>query len=230
MKPLLTVPIRASSPEAIERQLRQRIPSVQAYEIWLDALPKKFLEPKIIGKLVSQWKKITKKKLIVVCKDKMEQGRFTGTKSQKANLLIAAAQAGVHYVDIGLQTNKKNISTLMRQKGKTKLMVSFHDFKKTPTPPRLLQIIKQMKQTGADIIKVATFVNTLEDTQNLIDLALELKTKKQPHIIVGMGEKGIATRILGQKLGNELQFVTLEAHTAPGPLSLQVSLAFKIVL
>src|SRR5690606_29466642 len=107
------------------------------------------------------------------------------------------------------------------KKKKAKVIVSFHDFKRTPSAARLKSIAKRMVDLKADIIKIATFVNTLEDTQKLIDLALELKKKRQPHIVVGMGEKGISTRILGQKLGNELQFVTLEERTAPGQLSLQ---------
>jgi 3-dehydroquinate dehydratase-1 len=230
MKPLLTIPIHSGNTPDREQQLRAKRPEVQAYEIWLDALEMKELNPVRVKELVRRLKKLTKKKLVIVCKDQVENGRFSRTPAAKVELLAAAASAGADYIDIGLHTGKKWIETLVKKKKKAKLILSFHDFEKTPPVARLRSLAERMKELGADIIKIATFSNTLEDTQQLIELALQLKKKKQKHIILGMGEKGMVTRILGQKLGNELQFVSLGVSTAPGQMSLEEMVQFNKIL
>jgi 3-dehydroquinate dehydratase-1 len=230
MKPLLTIPIHSGNTPDREQQLRAKRPEVQAYEIWLDALEKTELNPVRVEELVRRWKKLTKKKLVIVCKDQVENGRFSRIPAEKVELLAAAARAGADYIDIGLHTGKKWIETLVKKKKKAKLILSFHDFEKTPSVARLKSLAERMKELGADNIKIATFSNTLEDTQQLIELALQLKKEKKKHIILGMGEKGMVTRILGQKLGNELHFVSLGSKTAAGQLTLEQASAFQTVL
>ncbi|MGE3278319.1 MAG: type I 3-dehydroquinate dehydratase [Candidatus Altimarinota bacterium] len=230
MKPLITVPIQASSPAQIEKALRSGRKEVAAYEIWLDCLLKQDLSPERVEELVRHWKKVGKKKLVIVCKEKLENGHFTGTQAEKIEILAAAARGGADYIDVGMLGKDETIGTVGKRRKKAKIIVSFHDFNKTPQMPRLLSLAKKMQEWGADIVKIATFVNTLEDNQRLIELALRLKQEKQKHIILGMGEKGMVTRILGQKLGNELQFVSLDVSTAPGQLTLAQAIQFQNVL
>jgi len=230
MKTLLTVPMKASTSHEVGKALLKNVKEIDAYEIWLDSLTKRDLNPTKIEELVRDWKKLSKKKLVVVCKDPLEMGSFNGTQREKMRLLTAAAGGGADYIDIGLHAGKKWIQELKMNKKNAKLIVSFHDFEKTPSAARLRSLVERMKGLGADVIKIATFVNTLEDTQNLIDLALCLKKEKQKHIILGMGEKGMETRILGNKLGNELEFVSLGVSTAPGQMSLEKMVQLKKVL
>lgn len=230
MKSLLTLPLCYSNLSMVQNIIKNSLTESDAFEIWLDALPKDELNPERILVLVRSWKKLSKKKLVIVCKDEKERGKFIGTQERKVVLLLAAAKGGADYVDIGLHAGEKNIAELMGKKGRTKVIVSFHDFQKTPSAKRLQQIAGKIAKLGADIIKIATFVNSLEDNERLMDLALELKRKKQKHIVIGMGEKGMVTRIFGQKMGNELDFVSLETETAPGQLTLEQALEFKKVL
>jgi len=230
MKPFITVPIQSSTPAQIEMAFQSGRKEVDAYEIWLDCLAKKDLQPEKVEEFVRRWKKMSKKKLVIVCKEKNENGRFDRTQAEKVRILAAAARGGADYLDIGIHSGKKWIETLVRSKKKSKLIISFHDFEKTPSAARLLSTVRKMQALGADVVKIATFVNTLEDNQKLIDLALQLKQEKQKHIILGMGEKGMATRILGQKLGNEIQFVSLEVSTAPGQLTHEQALQLQKVV
>lgn len=217
---LLTVPIRFSGNSRIGEGLFDDMPEADAYEIWLDSLPKEKLEPEVIELLVRGWKAATKKKLVVVCKGKPE----------KTELLIAAANAGADYVDIGLDAGKKNIERLIKNKKKAKIIISFHDFKKTPTESRLKVLAKKMFEMGADVAKLACFVNSLADNGRLMEFAQLLQEKNRKHIIIGMGEKGLSTRIFGEKLGNELNFVSHEMKTAPGQVSLEQMRKFQKVL
>lgn len=230
MKSLLTVPIQAPSIAMIEQQLRKNEKNAQVYEIWIDHLPAKELSVEHLRESMKKWKKMSKKKLLVVCKNLSEKGKFRGRMKEKAELLLAAVEGGADYVDVEVRMEKKLIQSIVSAKKKKQVIVSFHDFKRTPSVAQLKTLVAKMAQMKADILKIVTFVKTLEDNQNLINLALELKHKKQKHIILGMGEKGIVTRILGQKLGNELDFVSLDSRTAAGQLSLEQANAFHAVL
>lgn len=180
--------------------------------------------------LVNKLKEKTQKKLVMVCKNPLEKGKFTGSDKDKVDLLIAAAHAGAHFIDLGLHTKKAEILRTASQKKKSKLIISHHDFDKTSVTNTLQSKVKQMQDRGADIIKIATMCNSVRDTERLMDLALDLKDAKQKHIILGMGESGIITRIFAKQIGNELNFVSLQTKTAPGQCDLETMLEFEKVL
>jgi 3-dehydroquinate dehydratase-1 len=226
MKTLLTVPLRSKRPQDIERELKVKRKGVDAYEIWIDALPKTLQTPELLEGFFKHWRKQTKCKLIAVCKNRMEQGTYAGSDKKKVDLLFAVAPF-VDFIDVGLHTDREEIRRLKKGKKKAKLTISHHDFKKTPGAIELKNIVKNAMKQGADIIKIATLVMSLEDNRRLIELAMDLKQRRLRHIIIGMGEKGIINRILSQGLGNELQFVALESSTAPGQLSLAQALELK---
>ncbi len=197
MKSLLTIPLLTEQHAVVN--------TVDAFEIWLD---------RFAGKIPK-----TKKKIVLVCKDKQEQGLFTGSSREKVDRILNAGKAD--YVDVGLHTNTADITRLKKAMGKAKLILSFHDFHKTPTEKRLWEIVKKAKQKGADIVKIATLVTKLEDNERLIALALGLSEKRIPHIVIGMGELGVITRLFSQEMGNVLTFVAGEKNTAPGQLTLE---------
>jgi len=230
MKPLLTIPIQTSDLNAIESLLKSSLKEVDALEIWIDFLKKADRTPERVEELVQTWKKKTSKKLVIVCKDKSERGKFTGKPKEKIELLLAASRGDAHYIDIGLQTGKSHILNLVEKNRKAKVIVSHHDFAKTPSWKRLQSLTKQIIELGADVVKIATMVHDPQDTEHLMHLALDLKKNRQKHIILGMGQLGITTRVFAKQLGNELNFVTLESKTAPGQLSLEQMLQFQSVL
>jgi|CXWL01.1.fsa_nt_gi 3-dehydroquinate dehydratase-1 len=224
---IFTVPIKAVNPEKLELLMSSKHSDISAYEIWIDQLK---ILPENLESFFQTWKKISKKILVAVCKNPKEQGKFNGTDYTKVDLLLAASAGGADYVDIGLHSSKAELRRLKKGLKKTKLIISHHDFKKTPSEAQLKSIVKKMRQLGADVCKIATMVNDLDDNRRLIELAIDLKKRKVKHIIIGMGEQGMITRILSKELGNELQFVSLESKTAPGQLSLSQAFAFENVL
>ncbi|MDF2378650.1 MAG: type I 3-dehydroquinate dehydratase [Candidatus Gracilibacteria bacterium] len=229
MTPLLTVPIQAKTPEAIFKAIPKER-KVQAIEIWIDHLNKKYLTPELISALIKQLKKKTTKKLVVVCKNNLERGKYKGSDKEKVDLLVAAAHSGADFIDIGLHSQSKEIQRLKTAKKKAKLILSHHDFTKTPVKKTLHSKVGQMKEKKADIIKVATMCHNVQDIERLMNLALDLKRKKQAHIILGMGEAGIITRLFAKHIGNTLNFVSLDSKTAPGQFDLKTMLSFEKVM
>lgn len=219
--PYLTIPVQSSDLDQIERLLRRKLPEVGAIEIWVDRLKKIDRVPERLESLVKRWRSLTDKRLVIVCKDRAEKGRFTGTRQEKVAILVAAAHGGAHYVDIGLHTGKTSIQKLLAQKKRSKLILSHHDFEKTPKPKRLETLAQRMIDLGAEVVKIATMVHQPLDNEALMELAMDLKKRKQRHIILGMGQIGLLTRVFSKPIGNELNFVTLDTKTAPGQVSLE---------
>lgn len=230
MKSLLTIPIQESDPRNVINILRKNLPKVDVFEIWLDHLARKFQRPEIIEELCKDWRAVSKKKLLIVCKDKHEKGKFSGYTRHKVDLLIAAANAAVDYIDIGLISGKAQIHRLKKSLKRTKLIISWHDFLRTPSFRRLEKISQRMIDLEADTVKIACQVESIMDNENLMRLALDLKKKHRAHVIIGMGTLGVTTRVFSNHLGNDLTFVSLDTVTAPGQLTLKEMLQFQKVL
>lgn len=100
-------------------------------------------------------------------------------------------------------------------------IVSHHDFEKTPDPGALGALVARAQQTGADAIKIATTVRGPADVRALASALLA-----SPNLIViGMGESGIATRLVFAALGSLLTYAFAGEATAPGQLPFDEMLA-----
>lgn len=227
MHALLTVPLQKKSILTLNKTISSLPDEVEAVEVWIDQLQKKEQNPEKIQKAVKEWKK-SKKKIVIVCKDALEKGSFTGTIQEKIDLLLAASKGGADYIDIGFHCGKANIRKLVIQNKKAKVIVSHHDFDTVETPKKLQQRVMHMKSCGADVIKIAETVSSPLENERLLQLALDLKKAKVRHIIIGMGEWGVCSRIFAKKIGNELNFVaTKKGNTAAGQLSLEQMNSFQ---
>lgn len=98
-----------------------------------------------------------------------------------------------------------------------KVVLSLHDFEKTPT--ELPSLIAQMAETPCGVIKVATQINRTEDVCRLVESARQLKRQRRAFVIAGMGEDGNPLRILSSILGSEWTYVALDEPTARGQLT-----------
>jgi len=172
-------------------------------EVWLDHI--KDLDIKELLK---------KAPLPVLCvyKKPSEKGRFKGTYSQMSELLMLAAKNGAKYVDMPFEGIKK-LNSIFDFRSSI-LVISYHDFKKTPSIASLLKKAREMKKRGADIVKIAVTANSMEDTFSVIFLAQILQSEKIPHILISMGRKGILSRVITPFLGGTIMFAPLTKNQA----------------
>lgn len=186
-------------------------------EIWLDQISD--LRVADIGQLI----KGCKLPVLAVCKDKKEKGKWNGTEKEKFTLLKEAMQAGAEYVDVSIQSKAAFVSDLLKsKKKKSKLIVSFHDFRRTPSLRRLKAIIDKAFSLGADIAKVATFVNDPADNLSLLELMAHGSGKKKI-LALGMGPKAKMSRIYATQMGAPFMFAPLTKNLASAPGQLTVS-------
>ncbi|MBY0528814.1 MAG: shikimate dehydrogenase [Rhabdochlamydiaceae bacterium] len=100
-----------------------------------------------------------------------------------------------------------------------KFMSSYHHF--TSTPSDLPSLFASLRSPLTHIVKVATLALSTLDTLRMLDY-VHSESSKEQLIGICMGDKGLATRVLGPVVGNTLDYTFLDAkeQTAPGQLSL----------
>lgn len=121
----------------------------------------------------------------------------------------------VDYVDFDVSMVEEG-AMRMRPKG-AKLILSYHDFERTPSLSELKKIVRKMLAKGADICKIVTKAVTVED--NLIPLRL-LAESDVPMIAFCLGDKGRISRILAPRFGSLISYVppTADFVTAEGQI------------
>ena len=152
-------------------------------------------------------------KLIATCRP----GRITD--DERKGLLLAAIAAGAGFVDVEVDASdgwKAEIVATARAK-KCQVIVSFHDYKKTPTRGELKQIVDWCFESGADIAKIACQVNSDGENARLLGLLDD----KRKIIVIGMGAKGRITRIVAPILGSPFTFASagVGKETAGGQIA-----------
>lgn len=99
------------------------------------------------------------------------------------------------------------------------IIMSNHDFDKTPATSKLERRLTLMKTYGADIAKIAVMPNSARDVLNLLLATDNIKYKLNcPLITMAMGDLGKVTRISGEVFGSCLTFGTVGDASAPGQI------------
>lgn len=103
-----------------------------------------------------------------------------------------------------------------------KLILSFHDFQRTPAVEVLNQRFAQAEQLGADVAKVAVMPRNMEDVLTL--LAATLHSSQQlriPVVSMSMAGLGALTRLCGSAFGSALSFAIGQSGSAPGQMPIE---------
>lgn len=163
----------------------------------------------------SDIEKFSKIPSIITIRAKWEGGSFKKTDEERIEFLKCAIKNNAKFVDIELKEEKNLELVKFRNEinSKTKIIVSYHDFEKTPEVNELIDVVERELKIG-DIAKFATFAHSKEDTLKILDLMNKYSGKI---IAIGMGESGKLTRILGLKFGSILTFASMKGKaSAPG--------------
>ncbi len=102
-------------------------------------------------------------------------------------------------------------------KGKGNLILSFHDFERTPPAWMIKEIIREGMRFGA-IPKVAVMANTYSDVHRLLCAGGEIQGEK---ILIAMGEVGRISRLAGFLAGSVITYCALDEAVAPGQISVE---------
>lgn len=206
--------VAAATAADMARQLRRAIRQVRTIELRLDWLKN---EAEIRRFLLWLGRQKSKATLIATCRRRLAGGRFTGSISKQLGLLARAAAAGCQWCDVEIETAQQSTpADLRRRLHPAMLIISFHDFRRTPK--NLAGITRRLARRRGDAIKIATHCRSVADSIRV--LKLSRPATGGPTISVPMGEAGLPARILALREGSALAYAALENSTAPGQLSL----------
>ncbi|MEQ8787159.1 MAG: shikimate dehydrogenase [Pirellulaceae bacterium] len=149
--------------------------------------------------------------VIITCRRERDGGKWAGTEQARMMLLRAAIAEGVEYVDL-----EEDVAGDIPRYGKTKRIVSLHDFRETPDD--LETIWERMAGLDADIVKISTMAHSPHDNLRMLRM---VKKAILPTVGICMGEIGTPSRILAGKFGAPFTYATFhhERTLAPGQLS-----------
>ncbi len=160
-----------------------------------------------------------------------EGGSFAGSEQERIALLERAIDAAAAYVDIELQTAEAVRDPLIARAkdSRTRVIVSWHDFKTTPSKQALIQILQQQYRSGAHIGKIVTTARSFLDVLPVLDLQTLANEMDFPLIAFCMGRAGMISRVATLELGGYMTYVAPDAgaKTAPGQLPLSALRAIQ---
>jgi len=197
----------------LERAVRMRRPP-DLFELRLDRLAGMADEvEKVLPRLRTP--------LIITARDPREGGANRLRLRQRRDLL-ARFLSHADYIDVELRSARTLRAFLAIAKAKNvRRIISFHDFKSTPSARLLVAKAHDAKALGADIFKVATRADTPTELGRL----LEFITKNRVNVrlaVMGIGRLGDISRVLLARAGSVLIYASLGPATdVEGQLSLE---------
>ena len=211
MKYKTCVSIAEKTPSKTKKVLKTALSKSDFVEVRLD-----FLKSTQVPETLEMIKKDLGR---VVCtlRPKNEGGKFCGNEKERIAILKLIAEYNPFLLDVEFNTLKKNTTlTKYLKSTKTKLLVSWHDFKKTPSSIELKKKMSQMSKFSSNIKIVSTAKSTDDSTR-----MLELYSKKGKNNLISfaMGDYGRISRILCLYLGSPYTYVSLGKAIAPGQFS-----------
>lgn len=166
-----------------------------------------------------------KKRILVTNRRRDEGGFFASCENRRMELLREAVALGARFVDIEARTGSAAVGRLGRairaKGGKTRLIVSHHDLSGTPSRQTLMKRYKDCRLLGADIVKIVTLANTVEDNLRVLEIIPQAQRMGQDVVAFCMGEKGRLSRVAAPLLGSCIHYASLEegAESAPGQMT-----------
>jgi 3-dehydroquinate dehydratase-1 len=205
-KPKICCVIRASD----TAKIAEIVNMVDLFEVRID----------LIG---NQWTDVVKhlKRPWIACNRSINDGgKWAGDEQSRIAELYTALCLGADIIDI--ETSVQGLQeSVNRIKKKARCLISFHDWKETPSGEILAGIIRQQISSGADICKVVTTANSFED--NVTTLSLIKQFSKIKIVAFAMGPSGITSRVLSPLAGGYFTYASIRegGESAPGQLTVQ---------
>jgi 3-dehydroquinate dehydratase I len=103
-----------------------------------------------------------------------------------------------------------------------KLILSFHDFVRTPPMDVLNDRFAEAERLDADIAKVAVMPRDMDDVLTLLAATLEASRRRGiPVVSMSMGGYGALTRLCGWAFGSAMTFAVGASSSAPGQMPIE---------
>lgn len=220
LKPLICVPLLGAS--FIDLQDQFRILEDDEYdlvEIRIDYY--KHLENMdAVHTFLDKCRELNIKKPVIMTYRSISEGGL-GVLNQDDYLDLMMHLCTLDYVTyIDIEFSSESFLQLVNYCSKHKLVIaSKHYFNMTPSVDENMAIFNTMSEAKVDIMKLAMMPKNNDDVLKIFHLTNKAYSMFTTNIIViGMGELGMATRIMGGQFGSYITYASGVQSSAPGQI------------
>ncbi len=200
-------------------------------ELRLDLLA--IRDPEKAEELIGKIKFETGLPVLITNRSIIEGGKWEGNEAERIRLLtdLLPLKDGPEAIDIELSADKEERDRAVKMAkvhGKT-VIISFHDFLKTPSVEEMEKIIEAAFLAGADIAKIAVMPHSRRNVLDLLGLALGAAEAGRAVCTIAMGNPGKHTRVIAPFYGSVLTYASVDDTISAAPGQLPVNEVKKIM-
>jgi len=148
--------------------------------------------------------------VIATCRTAAAGGMFRATLGDQIAVLSAAVRAGCQWVDMEMESLPKGGPAILRDLRPAKVIVSYHDFQKTPP---LAAVYRRLMRLPADVVKIATYGRTLRDNLQIRRLLKSHRRQSPKLVALAMGPSGLPSRLLALHWGSAFTYASPLNHS-----------------
>lgn len=194
-KPLVCVPVMESSKEEILRETRRLEEAHTEMIEWRVDAFENVESPNAIREILNEMKHIIRESILVYTFRSKNQG---GCKALSAADIydihqVAAESDVVDFIDVEYFEAKNPQKEIARlQEMGVYVIASHHDFEQTPDPEVIRMLLEQIRESGADVVKLAVMPQNMWDVLHLLEETNRFHENHPDHplITMSMGAKG----------------------------------------
>ena len=166
------------------------------------------------------------KPLLLTCRHPKEGGDNNISEPLKRVSIIEPLLSHASAIDIEISTanEMKNLITEAKSKN-IQVVLSYHNFETTPNLAELKTIATEAKDKGADIIKIATTTNTIQELITLLTFSENGSIENLS--FMGMGKFGMSSRLVAAQSGSVLNYSAIAETSIEGQWQLA---AYRVAL
>jgi 3-dehydroquinate dehydratase type I len=249
---VICIPIMGKAPAAALSAIEKSAPHCDMIELRMDLIPNGNLRALIdkgrdvspaVKVLVTNRSAAQGGKALLKIKTSRRDGRtgpidgvIPDNEIQRVEVLKDAVALGCDFVDCELDTTEELrhelLSMIRVLQYRTKLIVSDHDFIKTPSLTLLKKRLHECANAGADVVKIVTYARQPEDNLRILELIAYARKEGLNIAAFCMGAHGMVSRIMASLLGSCITYASLRRglESAPGQLTVkEIKNIFRIL-
>ena len=225
-KPKIVVPIVARTEEEVEEQVKearqQKADMLEWRGDWFDGI---FDWERVENVLRQLRKYVGEIPVLFTFRTANEGGEKEISRDEYRRLNIEVAKSKMaDLIDVeGVAfENADSLIEELKELG-SKVIVSSHDFNKTPQKNEMIRRLCEMQKMGADIVKLAVMPQSVKDELELLAATEEMNRlyAKQPIVTVSMAGQGVISRLAGELVGSAMTFGTAGKASASGQIDVK---------
>ena len=218
-QPMIVLTIGEIKPNLLKPSLLKK---VDILELRIDCF--KNIEEKNIIRFISAIKKtclaeVRKELPIIATIRSKKEGGARHISSINRLRLFKTVIPLVDAVDIELDSSILDEVMKEAKAKKKKPILSYHNFKQTPSVQRIGEIIKTAEKRGGEIIKIAVFAKSKADILRLLNITFRHKQKNI--VAISLGEEGAISRLLFPFFGSLWTYACLDKPFASGQANIK---------